>query len=248
MKAIILAAGMGTRLRPYTLERPKCLVEINGKSLLDYQIEILRSFGIEDIIIVGGYKAEMLEGKADRIYINKNYENTNMVWTLFEVENELKGDVIISYGDIVYSPQILDNLLKSNFQISVAIDKLWEEYWRGRFQDPLSDAENLKLDCHSRILKIGGSAKKLSNIQGQYIGLMKFKEEGLNAMKKCFSTLENKHSAYMTDLIQHIIDSGFNVSAIEFSNPWIEVDSVKDLNLEITKTRLIEINKYLLDK
>ena len=171
-----------------------------------------------------------------------------MVWTLFEAKNELKGDVIITYGDIVYSPQILDDLLKSNFQISVAIDKMWEEYWRGRFQDPLTDAENLMIDCDSKILKIGGKAKKLSNIQGQYIGLMKLREEGLNVMKECFSTLINKHSAYMTDLIQYIIDSGFNVSAIEFSKPWIEVDSVKDFNLEITKSRLIEITKYLINK
>ena len=245
MKAIILAAGMGTRLRPYTLEKPKCLVEINGKSLLDYQIEILRYCGVEEIVIVGGYKAEMLEGKADRLYINKKYKDTNMVWTLFEVKNELQGDVIITYGDIVYSHQILDDLINSNFEISVAIDKLWEEYWKARFQDPLSDAENLILDNHSNILKIGGEAKNLLNINGQYIGLMKFKEEGIEAMKECFITLKNKHSAYMTDLIQNIIDTGFRVSAIEFYKPWIEIDSVKDLHLELTISRLVEIKKIL---
>ena len=245
MKAIILAAGMGTRLRPYTLEKPKCLVEINGKSLLDYQIEILRHQGVKEIVLVGGYKAEMLKGKADRLYINNNYQKTNMVWSLFQVKNELKGDVIITYGDIVYSPEILGYLLKSDFQISVAIDKQWEGYWKERFQDPLMDAENLILDKNCKIKKIGGKAIKISNIQGQYIGLMKFREEGIKAMKECFLSLSNQHSAYMTDLIQTIIDRGFDVSGIEFDKPWIEVDSVKDLNLKITNSRLFEITKYL---
>lgn len=60
MKAILLATGEGTRLRPYTLDRPKCLVEIDGKSLLDRQLDVLRAADIEPIILIGGYHSEML--------------------------------------------------------------------------------------------------------------------------------------------------------------------------------------------
>ena len=73
MKAIILAAGEGKRLRPITENKPKCLVEINGKSLLSHQISILKSRDINDIVLIGGYKAHMLEGKGNRLYINKEY-------------------------------------------------------------------------------------------------------------------------------------------------------------------------------
>ena len=110
MKAIILAAGEGKRLRPFTLERPKCMVEIGGKSLLERQLHILDHKEISDVIIIGGYKIEMLKGKANKVIENPRYQDTNMVSTLFCAEEELKGDLIISYGDIVYSRGILEKL------------------------------------------------------------------------------------------------------------------------------------------
>ena len=109
IKVIILAAGEGTRLRPYTLDKPKCMVEIDGKSLIDRQISVLEKAGIDEIVLVGGFKIEMLKGKGSRIKENSNYSKTNMVWTLFCAEDELQDDVIISYGDIVYSKKILDS-------------------------------------------------------------------------------------------------------------------------------------------
>ena len=113
LKAILLVAGEGRRLRPYTLDRPKCLVEINEKSLIDRQIEILESEGINNIVLIGGYKAEMLKNKGNKLKINKKFSETNMVWTLFSAEEELEGSVIVSYGDIVYSQEVLKKLINS---------------------------------------------------------------------------------------------------------------------------------------
>ena len=92
MKAIILAAGEGSRLRPYTLDRPKCLVEVAGVSLIDRQISILQSCGIDEVVVIGGYRSEMLEGKGTRLKTNDRYAETNMVWTLFCAEEELSGE------------------------------------------------------------------------------------------------------------------------------------------------------------
>ena len=113
MKAIILAAGEGTRLRPHTLYRPKCLVEIDGRSLLDRQLDVLNSENVDPIIVVGGYRAEMLRRENIKLHINPLFSETNMVWTLFCAEADLEGDIILSYGDIVYSREILRSLLKS---------------------------------------------------------------------------------------------------------------------------------------
>ena len=136
LKVIILAAGEGTRLRPYTLDRPKCMVEIESVSLIDRQLEVLQSEGIDDIVIIGGYKSEMLKRGGIKLKVNARYFETNMVWTLFSAEEELEGDVIVSYGDIVYSKNILKALIKSKADIAVTVDKKWESYWRERNENP----------------------------------------------------------------------------------------------------------------
>ena len=99
MKAIILAAGEGSRLRPYTLDRPKCLVEVDGRSLLDRQLDVLTLGNINPIMLIGGYRAEMLPREGIELRINSLYAETNMVWTLFCEETDLVGDLIVSYKD-----------------------------------------------------------------------------------------------------------------------------------------------------
>ena len=99
MKALILAAGEGTRLRPYSLDRPKCLVEVDGVSLLDRQLSVLRSEGVADISLIGGYRSDMLKRPGLRLEMNPRYAETNMVWTLFSAEQALQGDLVLAYGD-----------------------------------------------------------------------------------------------------------------------------------------------------
>ena len=249
MKAIILAAGEGTRLRPYTLDRPKCLVEIDGISLLERQLAVLRSRGVDEIVLVGGYHAEMLEGKAKRLHINPRYAETNMVTTLFCAEEELNGEVVVSYGDIVYAGEILDNLLGSSAEIAVTIDMQWESYWRARNEDPLADAETLRLGEDGRMVEIGQRPRSLDEIEGQYMGLMKFSGQGLKQLKIAYrkalqeGTLGPRtvEKAYMTDLLQALIDSGTRVQAVPVSAPWVEVDTVDDLLNIITRKRLSNI-------
>ena len=141
LKAIILAAGEGSRLRPYTDDRPKCMVEVEGVSLLDRQLAVLASESIEKVILIGGYRAEMLQRPGIELRTNPRYAETNMVWTLFCAEDDLEGDVLLCYGDIVYSRDILEKVLQSDADIAVAIDMDWESYWRARNEDPLDDAE-----------------------------------------------------------------------------------------------------------
>src|SRR3954467_14488681 len=112
LKAILLVAGEGTRLRPHTLDRPKCLVEVDGISLLDRQLAVLRGdLRIGSLVMIGGYKAEMLDRPGVRLKMKPRYFETNMVWTLFSAEEELAGDILICYGDIVYSAAVLGALL-----------------------------------------------------------------------------------------------------------------------------------------
>jgi len=251
-KVILLVAGEGKRLRPYTLDRPKCMVEIDGISLIDRQLSVLRAEGLDNIVMVGGYKSEMLKREGVKLKLNPRYYETNMVWTLFSAEEELDNldrDVIVSYGDIVYSREILQALLKSTTDIAVIIDKEWESYWRARNENPLDDAETLKIRRDGTISEIGQKPKSLSEIEGQYMGLMKFSVKGIKQIKEIFHTAvesgellgKSVESSYMTDLLQVAINSGRSVTAVPVCNSWIEVDTVKDLKGATTKERLSKI-------
>jgi len=249
LKVIILAAGEGTRLRPYTLDRPKCMVEIDGVSLIDRQLEVLKSEGIDDIVIIGGYKSEMLKRGGIKLKVNARYFETNMVWTLFSAEEELEGDVIVSYGDIVYSKNILKALINSKADIAVTIDKKWEGYWRERNENPLDDAETLKLRKDGTISEIGQKPSSLEEIEGQYMGLMKFSSEGVRQIKSAFhSALESGkllgkevENSYMTDLLQFIVSIGGKVASVQIDEDWVEVDTVEDLHAPITLERVKRI-------
>ena len=250
-KVILLVAGAGKRLRPYTFDRPKCMVEIDGISLIDRQLSVLKAEGLNNIVMVGGYKSEMLKHEGIRLKLNPRYYETNMVWTLFSVEEELDGDVIVSYGDIVYSRKALQTLLESTADIAVIIDKEWESYWRARNEDPLDDAETLKLRTDGTIREIGQPPQSLEEIEGQYIGLMKFSAKGISHMKEVFyaavetgellgKPIEN---SYMTDLLQALINSNKQVTSIPIYGDWIEIDTVSDLKSHVTLERIISIGK-----
>lgn len=248
-KAILLVAGEGTRLRPHTLDRPKCLVEIDGSSLLDRQIAILKSEGINTIILVGGYKAEMLKNKGSKLVVNPKYASTNMLWTLFCAENELEGTLIISYGDIVYSKNILQSLLASSAEIAVAIDMDWEMYWRLRNENPLEDAESLKLSTNGQITEIGKKPGSIDEIEGQYMGLLKLTVSGVSIFKKVFHDAIKQgeilgkpvENAYMTDFLQHIIEQHYLVQSVPVASDWVEIDNIDDFELKVNSQRLMRI-------
>ena len=250
MKAIILAAGEGKRLMPYTSGIPKCMVNVGGRPLIEYQIDVLNRSGINDIIIVKGHNADKIKIKDTKTFINKRYYETNMVSSLFCAESELNGEVIISYGDIVYSDSILKKLINSKHNISVAIDLDWKRYWMERFENPLDDAESMVLDSKGSIINIGKLPKNYTQINGQYIGLMKFSSQGIISLKKIFykskevRQIQNKKvsNAFMTDLLQTLIDEGINIWPVNIQGEWVEVDTAKDLGLEITKRRLESIS------
>ena len=252
-KVILLVAGEGKRLRPYTLDRPKCMVEIDGISLIDRQLSVLKAEGLDNIVMVGGYKSEMLKRESVKLKLNPRYYETNMVWTMFCAEEELEGGVIVSYGDIVYSTGILQALLKSKADIAVTIDKEWESYWEERNENPLNDAETLKLRDDGTISAIGQKPKSLSEIEGQYMGLMKFSAEGIKQIKQIFNTavktgglLGNPvENSYMTDLLQAVIDTDSLVTAVPVHGEWVEVDNANDMNLQLTHDRLNIIQKSL---
>ena len=166
-QALILAAGQGTRLRPLTEDRPKCLVPLLGKTLLERQISVLKQAGITDIHIVAGYRADQIEAVAESSSINERYASTNMVATLFSAQDYFPrhGDLLICYGDIVYQYENLQALLSGSDEIDLMIDSHWRQYWELRLEDPLEDAETLMLDDSGFVTELGKKPRSFESIQ-----------------------------------------------------------------------------------
>lgn len=249
MKAVILAAGQGTRLRPLTDDKPKCLVELAGKPLLDHQLAVLRAAGVDDIHVVAGYRADQLDRIDFTRHINERYAETNMVSTLFAAESVMTGesDLIIGYGDIVYESHVLETLLAVDAPIGLVVDREWRRYWAARMDDPLVDAETLKLSDGDRVVELGKKANSYADVQGQYVGLIKIRADHVARLPKAWCGMDrgvtydgkNYDNMYMTSFIQYLIDSGWEARAALIENGWAEVDCKEDLNVAIDFWRAV---------
>ena len=244
-KLIILAAGQGVRLRPFTNNRPKCMVEIHGKPLIQWQIEAARQSGVNDIVIVTGYFGDVIDLNGVTYVENPRYAETNMVETLFCASSYFTSPLIVSYGDIIYEANVLDLILEGTDQVSVVVDSLWRSYWEERFSDALLDAETLILDEDGHILEIGQSPSTFSEIQAQYIGLTAYRDDGLKALCELYDREKNDYERgsrlirsdrdmphlFMTDLLQGLINNGQRIMSVPISGRWLEVDTPLDLEL-----------------
>lgn len=238
--SLILAAGMGARLLPYTDDLPKCMVTLGDHALVEYQIGVLEEAGISDISIVGGYHAEALECLRANLFVNSEYDRTNMVWSMMCARHLFDGKrtILLSYGDIVYERDVLSALLATPGSIVVVSDRAWKKIWQLRMEDPLNDAETFLVGEDGGLKELGKKPHSYDQIQGQYIGLIKFEPAShgavLNAFDKLLATADSEEkrrsvrNMYMTDFIQYLVDQDMKVGIAWTEGKWLEVDTVSD--------------------
>lgn len=247
MKSIILAAGKGTRLGELTSNNPKCLVKLNGIPLLEYQLKIFEECGIDEIIVVAGYKNNKLKYLSKKIVLNPKFNSTNMLYSLYCALDKINGDVLISYGDSVFDKSIVKKMINSKEDISVASDLRWKEYWSSRYIDPLSDLESFQVNDKGYIKLLGEKASSYDQIQGQYIGFIRLNSEGAQIFRRELKYFFTKKiinqklfkDAYLTDFLQALIIKGVKLKAIEIEGNYIEIDTIEDLESIITKQRVL---------
>jgi choline kinase len=239
MRAIILAAGEGTRLRPHTLDRPKCLVPLAGRSLLARQADALRRAGVSDITVVTGYRADQVAALGFATVFNERFRETNMVASAMCARALFDGsdDAILCYGDLVYESRHIDALANCNAPVAITVDRDWRSLWSLRMVDPLEDAETLRCDDNDHVVEIGRKPSSYDEIEGQYMGLVGVRAgfarqfvEAHDALDpgRRFDTRDRDHM-YMTDFLQHLIDHVTPVAAVVVEGGWLEVDTASDL-------------------
>ena len=241
MNAIILAAGSGLRLGKYTHDIPKALVDVNGKSILERQISLLKKHGINDIFVVTGYKKEKHVLNHIEYFFNPKYSDTDQLGSLMVARRKIFGDVLIIFGDIIFDSNILKQVLTSNYDITVPIDIDWEKSYEERSDNPKSLADKVLIN-QKKIVQI--SAKEISvepkNEVGEFLGIIKLSTDGSRILVKKYEELEKSHTgkfhdadslekAKLVDILQELIDSKIEISPSLVSGKWCEVDTPKDL-------------------
>lgn len=251
--AIIMAAGFEIDLLPLIEDKPKALLDVKGKTILDRQVESLNHCGIKDIVVIRGYKKEMIALTNLRYYDNDRFEKTGELYSLFCAEKEIDGRVILLYSDIVFDEGILEKLLKSEGDIVLVVDRAWNDYLdKGaekiqRATDLVVTAspilpENYRYlpgDQEDHVKRIGQTIPR-HEAHGEFIGMMMLSPEGAGLLKKVYGDLSKNgeirkfhespslEKASLTDMIQELILRDIPVTCIDIYKGWLEIDTFGD--------------------
>ncbi len=242
VKAIIVAAGIGSRLGELTKEFPKSLIDINGKSILERQISLFKKFGIDNIVIIRGPHREKFSFDDVKYVNDDDYENHNLLGSLMVAEDELNEDVIISYGDIVFDEIILEQILAFSGNAGLAIDYNWEKNYSEKSKELLGKVSVVTIENNS-ISNIGyyeNIDKNPGSILGEFIGIMKLSPQSANYFVTKYNELMRNHDgkfhdspsinfAIITDMINELLQHGIKFTPIKISGKWYEIDTPEDL-------------------
>ncbi len=230
MRACVLAAGRGRRLGAMTEARPKGLIELAGRPLIDWQLAALRAGGIDEIAIVTGYRGEMLAGRGTATIANPRWAETNMLASLLCAAPLFDRPVIVSYADIVYDAATVRRLAAADGEIVLAYDPHWLELWSRRFAVPLADAEGFALGADGRLAEIGGRLADPAEADGQYMGLLRVGPRGLGWLREAACAAgEAGATMDMTTALGRLVAEGRPVHARPRAGAWCEIDDVADL-------------------
>src|SRR5690242_18887393 len=238
--AIIPAAGFEKQLLPLIEDKPKCLLDIKGKTILERAVAALNDSNIKEIALVRGYKKDAISLPNIRYYDNDRYEEPGELYSIFCAESEMKGRTIVLYGDIIFDSTILEKLLKSSADFAVVVDLAWQEQvQRGgppshlnpdlvTLAEPPGNSALSRFvvgDGEHRVVKIGQQLP-LERAHGEFIGMAMFSENGTHALRDCYRRSQERYKgaafheassvskAAFTDLIQELIDQGHRVDAV----------------------------------
>jgi len=231
MKAVILAAGVGSRIRPMTNNRPKCLLQIGGYTILERMISHIQYCGIKDVIFVLGYLQEQIKELMTTKFpdlnvhyvTNNHYTETNTGFSLMLAKDLIKDTAFVKFdADVVFEREILKKLLESNYANCLCIDK-----------NINLDEEEVKviINDKNRVLEASKTASPKS-AAGESIGIEKI---GSAAAELLFLELEimmedkKNHQAYYEHAYNSLIEKNVPFHALDISGlKWVEIDIESD--------------------
>lgn len=238
MKAIILAAGIGSRLKKITQDKAKCMVEVNGESLIERALKQLDKKKLEEIVIVTGYKEKILKEFIEKLniktkikfYNNEVYNKTNNIYSLFLAKEELiNNDIILLESDLIFEEKLLENLINNSFENLAVVS----EY------EPWMDGTCVELDKNNNIIEfVSGQNFDFKNTKNLYktVNIYKLSKDFNNKYYIPFleayisSKGTNQYYESVFETIIKIAPNKLKAEKIE-NIKWYEIDDKQDLNI-----------------
>lgn len=244
MKAIIIGAGRGARLMPHTADAPKCFAEVGGKRILDWGLEALEAGGLTDIVYIGGYQIDLIKREYPGFTFchNADWPNNNIMESLMHAKAHMDEGFVCAYSDILYTPDIIRELVKSTHDCTLVCDTDWRTRYLQRTEHPEEDGEKVRLDGNMRVATINRTMPS-EDAFGEYIGVARFMPDGAAALKRHYQCARDRHGdgpfqaaktfrkAYLIDLFQHMIDAGVDMHAQPTHGGYMEIDTNQDFQI-----------------
>ena len=250
MKAIILAAGNGKRLNPYTNDIPKCLLDLGGITILENQLNNIRKYGIDDVVIVTGYKSDKIEqflrnydglGMRINTIYTPFYRETNSLVSLWIARGEMDQDLVVMNGDDVFEFDLLEKILDSkehNICLPIKIKNKYED-------------EDMKINIHENLVCEIGKSLTWS-ISGEAVGIRVFRSMGVVLLKRALEEeirTEGATEKWYVSAVERLISKGYKVNALDIEDLyWMDVDFPEDfiqarVNSNMFKKKLYQERK-----
>lgn len=233
-RAIILAASQG-ELGALTQIRPKAMVPINGQPLLHKLVAQFRAEQVRDIIVIRGFGREAID-LADVKYVdNPHFAETFELYSLARAAEHLRGNIVLSFGDILFRKYILQNLMAHDGEIVIAVDAAWRQ--RGRndaYRDFVSASHPYSVQYgeeEPEVKEIGPDVPA-AKIDGEWIGLLKANARGAEKIREAIERLRSERdfkSLRCDALLRELITSGARISILYITGHWLDVDNLDDL-------------------
>jgi choline kinase len=216
------------------------MLPFGSKTLLQHQLEAFAANGLTEFHVVRGYRGDKIQYPGITYHDNLDFPNNNVLNSLFYAEPALSGSLIVSYSDILFDSKIVQELLKTECDISIVVDVDWRHYYAERIEHPIAEAEAVVMGDGLRATKIGKIAAKGEAVDGEFIGMMKLTSRGTEQLKSWFHAARKRfwgmpfertaifQNAYLTDMLQHMIDGGVAVHCVTIKRGWKEIDTVQD--------------------
>jgi phosphoenolpyruvate phosphomutase len=243
-RAIILAAGFEPQMLPLIEDRPKTMLDVKGKTILERQVETLSELGLRDVTVVRGYKKEQVHAPGVRFVDNDRYAETGELASLFCAAEHLDRAFVLLYGDILFEEHILEKLVRSDADVAIVVDRAFVDAQRAGLPLPPGPLDLVVTETApngrrfvapeggSRVLRIGPEVTP-AEAHGEFIGMALFSNAGAETLRAVYAELQAQRAeglerASVTHVLQAMIDRGQRVVAVDIHKGWMEVDSFED--------------------